>query len=77
MKMVNNIKDQDPLNRLCADCSLPLEIDKAKKSSSPPIEWVCTKFGVFLCQMCAGLHRKLGRDLSNIKSIKFHSPFEN
>uniref|UniRef100_A0A7S3DC47 BTB domain-containing protein n=1 Tax=Palpitomonas bilix TaxID=652834 RepID=A0A7S3DC47_9EUKA len=33
--------------------------------------WVCTKFGIFLCSMCAGNHRKIGVDVSFVRSPCF------
>ncbi|CDW74090.1 ap-domain-containing protein [Stylonychia lemnae] len=49
---------------------------KNRESIQPPqVEWVCTIFSVFLCSQCAGLHRKLGRQLSEIKSMRFLSPY--
>eukprot|EP00347_Sterkiella_histriomuscorum_P022384 403330677 len=51
---------------------------KYKVGDEPPkVEWVCTIFSVFLCSECAGMHRKLGRQLSEIKSIKFLSPYQS
>jgi hypothetical protein len=46
-------------NNKCADCS------------NTGTTYIDIKFGCFLCTRCAGLHRKLGTDISRIKSISF------
>ena len=46
-------------NNKCADCS------------NSGTTYIDIKFGCFLCTRCAGLHRKLGTDISRIKSISF------
>ena len=79
--MVKQIRDNSILNNLCADCSLPMQIDSSPSKQSkvvkisPSVEWICTIFGVFLCSECAGDHRQLGRKLSEIKSIRYISPY--
>lgn len=34
-------------------------------------EWTSITIGVFLCTVCAQLHRKLGSHISRAKSLKF------
>lgn len=45
-------------NERCADCN----------TEGP--EWASVSFGVFLCTVCASVHRQLGAHISRIKSIK-------
>ena len=33
-------------------------------------QWASFNLGVFLCEICAGLHRSLGSHISKIKSLK-------
>ena len=46
-----------PENKTCADCS------------APKPEWASVNLGCLLCIRCAGLHRKLGVNVSKIKSV--------
>jgi hypothetical protein len=52
-----------PDNQCCADCSARL-VDSV---------WASTTFGAFLCIHCAGAHRKLGVQLSRVKSLQLDS----
>lgn len=45
-----------PGNSTCADC----------RANAP--RWAAWNWGVFLCMTCAGLHRKMGTDVSRVKS---------
>lgn len=47
--------------QLCADCN----------AKSP--KWVSLKFGIFLCATCAQVHRSLGNDFTNVKSINMNT----
>ncbi|KAL3876299.1 hypothetical protein ACJMK2_034163 [Sinanodonta woodiana] len=45
-------------NNVCADC----------RDEEP--EWASCNLGIFLCQVCAGIHRGLGTDISRVKSTR-------
>jgi Putative GTPase activating protein for Arf/Inhibitor of Apoptosis domain len=44
-------------NRICVDCS------------EPDPEWASINLGVFICIACSGVHRKLGTDISRVRSL--------
>jgi len=46
-----------PQNRLCCDCSM----------AGPT--WASKNLGVFVCLDCAGVHRSLGTDVSQVRSV--------
>lgn len=46
-----------PANMLCADCG------------QPGTQWVSINLGLFLCILCAGVHRSLGTHISKVKSV--------
>jgi len=48
-------------NSECVDCS------------APDPKWVSMNNGVFLCFQCAGIHRGLGMDISDIRSLQIDS----
>mgnify|MGYP001025331454 CR=1 FL=1 len=47
-----------PMNDVCADCS-------ARRPT-----WASVNLGIFICQNCAGIHRKLGVSISKVRSVK-------
>lgn len=49
---------QEPSNSRCADCSV----------RNP--KWASVNLGVFICECCAGIHRKLGTHISQVRSVK-------
>lgn len=59
LRKLTEIFQSSPENQSCADCSLRL---------SDSI-WASTTVGAFLCIHCAGCHRKLGVQLSRVKSL--------
>ncbi|KAL6054356.1 phosphatidylinositol-3,4,5-trisphosphate binding [Balamuthia mandrillaris] len=46
-----------PGNNRCADCGMP----------DP--EWASINLGIFICILCAGVHRSLGAHISKVRSI--------
>lgn len=46
-----------PENRFCADCL----------AAEP--RWASVNIGIFLCEVCAGIHRKLGTHVSQVRSV--------
>ncbi|KKA29515.1 hypothetical protein TD95_001575 [Thielaviopsis punctulata] len=48
---------REPKNSICCDCNAP----------SP--QWASPKFGIFICLVCAGVHRGLGVHISFVRSI--------
>ncbi|GAM20732.1 hypothetical protein SAMD00019534_039070 [Acytostelium subglobosum LB1] len=50
-----------PENAVCADCG------------SPDVQWASINLGVFICIVCAGVHRHLGVHISRVKSTNLDS----
>lgn len=50
-----------PQNRLCSDCSMV----------GPT--WASKNIGVFVCLDCAGVHRSMGTDISQVRSVDLDS----
>lgn len=63
LRKLTEIFQSTPENQLCADCG-------ARLSDSI---WASTTVGAFLCIHCAGCHRKLGVQLSRVKSVHLDS----
>lgn len=63
LRKLTEIFQSTPKNQSCADCG-------ARLSDSI---WASTTVGAFLCIHCAGCHRKLGVQLSRIKSVHLDS----
>jgi len=49
-----------PPNRACADCGADCGLD----------QWASVNLGVFICIECSGVHRALGVDVSQVRSVK-------
>lgn len=58
-KKLTELLNSQPDNQCCADCSARL-VDSV---------WASLSLGVFLCINCAGAHRKLGVQISRVKSL--------
>lgn len=63
LRKLTEIFQSTPENQSCADCG-------ARLSDSI---WASTTVGAFLCIHCAGCHRKLGVQLSRVKSVHLDS----
>lgn len=48
---------QHPWNQVCADCG----------ARGP--RWACVNFGIFICETCSGIHRRLGTHISQVRSV--------
>uniref|UniRef100_K3W6U9 Arf-GAP domain-containing protein n=1 Tax=Globisporangium ultimum (strain ATCC 200006 / CBS 805.95 / DAOM BR144) TaxID=431595 RepID=K3W6U9_GLOUD len=63
LRKLTEIFQSSPENQCCADC-------RSRLSDSI---WASTTVGAFLCIHCAGCHRKLGVQLSRVKSLHLDS----
>ena len=59
------IQQNDELNNYCFDC-----LDKNPN-------WVSINNAIYLCLSCAGKHRSLGINISNVKSLSLDEITEN
>jgi len=59
-QVADRLRDFRSQNKVCADCT-----------GHP--EWAELKHGVIICSKCSGVHRRLGTDVSRIKSLTLDS----
>ncbi|PVI00239.1 ArfGap-domain-containing protein [Periconia macrospinosa] len=57
-KLLQQVRDADPSNRLCADCG-----------SESKVDWVSINLGIIICIECSGIHRSLGTHISKVRSL--------
>ncbi|KAF1965744.1 centaurin-beta-2 [Bimuria novae-zelandiae CBS 107.79] len=57
-KLLQQVRDADPSNRVCADCG-----------SESKVDWVSINLGIVICIECSGIHRSLGTHISKVRSL--------
>ncbi|CAI6341610.1 unnamed protein product [Periconia digitata] len=57
-KLLQQVRDADSGNRLCADCG-----------SDSKVDWVSINLGIIICIECSGIHRSLGTHISKVRSL--------
>jgi len=57
-RLINQLRENDPANGYCADCSTDSRVD-----------WVSINLGVIICIECSGIHRSLGTHVSKVRSL--------
>ncbi|KAF1950665.1 ARF GTPase-like protein activator [Byssothecium circinans] len=57
-KLLQQVRDADNDNRLCADCG-----------SESKVDWVSINLGIVICIECSGIHRSLGTHISKVRSL--------
>jgi Arf-GAP/SH3 domain/ANK repeat/PH domain-containing protein len=57
-KLLQQVRDADPGNRVCADCG-----------SDAKVDWVSLNLGIIICIECSGIHRSLGTHISKVRSL--------
>ncbi|KAF2265670.1 ARF GTPase-like protein activator [Lojkania enalia] len=57
-KLLQQIRDADAGNKVCADCG-----------SESKVDWVSINLGIVICIECSGIHRSLGTHISKVRSL--------
>ncbi|KAF2474764.1 ArfGap-domain-containing protein [Lindgomyces ingoldianus] len=57
-KLLQQIRDADAGNKLCADCG-----------SESKVDWVSINLGIVICIECSGIHRSLGTHITKVRSL--------
>ncbi|KAF2684828.1 ARF GTPase-like protein activator [Lentithecium fluviatile CBS 122367] len=57
-KLLQQVRDADAGNRVCADCG-----------SDSKVDWVSINLGIIICIECSGIHRSLGTHISKVRSL--------
>jgi Arf-GAP/SH3 domain/ANK repeat/PH domain-containing protein len=57
-KLLRQVRDADPSNKLCADCGTEIKVD-----------WVSINLGIIICIECSGIHRSLGTHITKVRSL--------
>ncbi|ORY00015.1 centaurin-beta-2 [Clohesyomyces aquaticus] len=57
-KLLQQIRDADAGNRVCADCG-----------SESKVDWVSINLGIVICIECSGIHRSLGTHITKVRSL--------
>jgi Arf-GAP/SH3 domain/ANK repeat/PH domain-containing protein len=57
-RLLQQVREHDPANQFCADCSTDSRVD-----------WVSINLGIIICIECSGIHRSLGTHVSKVRSL--------
>jgi Arf-GAP/SH3 domain/ANK repeat/PH domain-containing protein len=57
-KLLQQVRDADAGNKVCADCG-----------SENKVDWVSINLGIVICIECSGIHRSLGTHISKVRSL--------
>lgn len=57
-KLLQQVRDADPSNKVCADCGSEIKVD-----------WVSINLGIVICIECSGIHRSLGTHITKVRSL--------
>jgi Arf-GAP/SH3 domain/ANK repeat/PH domain-containing protein len=57
-KLLQQVRNADAGNGLCADCG-----------SDSKVDWVSINLGIVICIECSGIHRSLGTHISKVRSL--------
>jgi Arf-GAP/SH3 domain/ANK repeat/PH domain-containing protein len=57
-KLLQQVREADSGNRVCADCG-----------SESKVDWVSINLGIVICIECSGIHRSLGTHITKIRSL--------
>ncbi|KAF2176668.1 centaurin-beta-2 [Zopfia rhizophila CBS 207.26] len=57
-KLLQQIRDADTENKICADCG-----------SENKVDWVSINLGIVICIECSGIHRSLGTHITKVRSL--------
>ncbi|KAF1996070.1 centaurin-beta-2 [Amniculicola lignicola CBS 123094] len=57
-KLLQQVRDADAGNKLCADCGSDMKVD-----------WVSINLGIVICIECSGIHRSLGTHITKVRSL--------
>ena len=57
-RLIAQLRENDPANAHCADCSTDSRVD-----------WVSINLGIIICIECSGIHRSLGTHVSKVRSL--------
>jgi Arf-GAP/SH3 domain/ANK repeat/PH domain-containing protein len=57
-KLLQQVRDADPSNKVCADCCSEIKVD-----------WVSINLGIIICIECSGIHRSLGTHITKVRSL--------
>jgi Arf-GAP/SH3 domain/ANK repeat/PH domain-containing protein len=57
-KLLKQVRDAEPSNKMCADCGSEIKVD-----------WVSINLGIIICIECSGIHRSLGTHITKVRSL--------
>lgn len=57
-KLLQQVREAEASNRLCADCG-----------SESKVDWVSINLGIVICIECSGIHRSLGTHITKVRSL--------
>ncbi|KAH7401767.1 hypothetical protein DE146DRAFT_440859 [Phaeosphaeria sp. MPI-PUGE-AT-0046c] len=57
-KLLQQVREADASNRVCADCG-----------SESKVDWVSINLGIVICIECSGIHRSLGTHITKVRSL--------